>query len=153
MVNGVGMNIRGVYGEGSKTQGNMYQVSNKQSLGITEKEMIKNIRVITDKMIEQERLARKYLGKNSRSLEDKVYRSYGILTNARILSSEETRSLLSDVKLGTDLGIIQELNDLKVNELILYTKPANLQKFLGEKLDAEARDRKCREVIKQIMKE
>ena len=105
------MNIRGVYGEGSKTQGNMYQVSNKQSLGITEKEMIKNIRVITDKMIEQERLARKYLGKNSRSLEDKVYRSYGILTNARILSSEETRSLLSDVKLGTDLGIIQELND------------------------------------------
>ena len=115
--------------------------------------MIKNIRVITDKMIEQERLARKYLGKNSRSLEDKVYRSYGILTNARILSSEETRSLLSDVKLGTDLGIIQELNDLKVNELILYTKPANLQKFLGEKLDAEARDRKRREVIKQIIKE
>lgn len=153
IINGVGMNIRGVYGEGSETQGNMYQISNKQSLGITEKEMIKNIRVITDKIIEQERLARKYLGKNSIELEDKVYRSYGILTNARVLNSEETRMLLSDVKLGTDLGIIKELDDFKVNKLFLYTKPANLQKVLGEQLDSEQRDIKRREIIKQIIKE
>lgn len=153
IINGVGMNIRGVYGEGSETQGNMYQISNKQSLGITEKEMIKNIRVITDKIIEQERLARKYLGKNSLELEDKVYRSYGILTNARVLNSEETRMLLSDVKLGTDLGIIKELDDFKVNKLFLYTKPANLQKVLGEQLDSEQRDKKRREIIKQIIKE
>lgn len=67
--------------------------------------------------------------------------------------ADECRKLLSDVKLGTDLGIIQELNDLKVNKLNLYTKPANLQKYVGKKMDSYERDLKRAEVIKQIIKE
>ena len=51
------MNIRGVYGEGTQSQGNVYQISNKQTLGLTEKEIIKNLEIITEKVIEQERLA------------------------------------------------------------------------------------------------
>ena len=82
-VNNFGMNIRGLYGEGSETQGNVYQISNKQSLGITDKEIVNNLRVITNKIIEQERTARKYLAKKSIDLEDKVYRSYGIIVNCR----------------------------------------------------------------------
>lgn len=151
VINNFGMNIRGVYGEGSKVQGDLYQISNKQSLGISEKEIIKNLNVITEKIMEQERLARKILGKNTVELEDSVYRSYGILTNCKKIGSSECRELLSDVKLGTDLGIIKELTDLKVNELELYTKPANLQKKLGKKLDAYERDIKRAEVIKQII--
>lgn len=151
VINNFGMNIRGVYGEGSKVQGDLYQISNKQSLGISEKEIIKNLNVITEKIMEQERLARKILGKNTVELEDSVYRSYGILTNCKKIGSSECRELLSDVKLGTDLGIIRELTDLKVNELELYTKPANLQKKLGKKLDAYERDIKRAEVIKQII--
>lgn len=61
--NNFGMNIRGIYGEGSQSQGNVYQIFNNQSLGITEQEIIKNVKAITEKIIEQERLARKYLGK------------------------------------------------------------------------------------------
>ncbi|MFR5683973.1 MAG: protein arginine kinase [Clostridia bacterium] len=151
VINNFGMNIRGVYGEGSKVQGDLYQISNKQSLGISEKEIIKNLNVITEKIMEQERLARKILGKNTVELEDSIYRSYGILTNCKKIGSSECRELLSDVKLGTDLGIIKELTDLKVNELELYTKPANLQKKLGKKLDAYERDIKRAEVIKQII--
>ena len=151
--NNFGMNIRGVYGEGSKPQGDIYQISNKQSLSISEKEIIKNIKAITDKIIEQERLARKYLGKEQIELEDKVYRAYGILTNAKKISSDEAKELLSSVKLGTDMGIIKELDDLKVNELILYTKPANLQKRIGKVLDSYGRDIKRAEVIKEIIKE
>lgn len=153
VVNNFGMNIRGVYGEGSKVCGNMYQVSNKQSLGISEKEIIKNLKQIVEKIIEQERLARKILSKETIELEDRVYRAYGILASCKKISSEEAVELLSSVKLGADMGIIKELDDLKVNKLQLYTKPANLQKYLGEKIDAYKRDIKRAEVIKQIIKE
>lgn len=152
-VNGFGMNIRGVYGEGSKSQGDIYQISNKQSLGISEGEIIKNLKAVIDRIIEQERMARKILGKNQMELEDRVYRAYGILTNCRKISSEECKELLSDIKLGTDMGIIKELNDLKVNQLILYTKPANLQKYVGRLLEDYERDVTRVEVIKQIISE
>lgn len=132
-VNNFGMNIRGIYGEGSKSQGDIYQISNKQSLGVSEEEIIKNIKIITEKIIEQERLAREYLGKEQIELENKVYRAYGILSNAKKISSDEAKELLSSIKLGTDMGIITELNDLKVNELLLYTKPRKFTKKGREK--------------------
>ena len=151
IVNNFGMNIRGMYGEGTQSQGDIYQISNNQCLGLTEKEIIKNIKTIIDKVIEQERLARKYLTKNPLELEDRVYRSYGILRYATKLSADECKKLLSDVKLGTDLGIIKELDDSKVNQLNLYTKPGNLQKYLGKQLDGYEREIKRAEVIKQIL--
>ena len=151
IVNNFGMNIRGVYGEGTQSQGNVYQISNKQTLGLTEKEIIKNLEIITEKVIEQERLARKYLAKDKMELEDRVLRAYGLLKYSAKLSAEECRKLLSDVKLGTDLGIIKELDDAKVSKLNLYTKPGSLQKYLGKALDGYERDIKRTEVIKQII--
>ncbi len=153
IINNFGMNIRGIYGEGSKAAGDMYQISNKQTLGVSEEEIINNMKIIVEKIIEQERLARKYLAKHSVELEDKVYRSFGVISNCKKISSEEAREILSDVKLGTDLGIIKELDDLKVKKLYLYTKPANLQKYLGEVNDNYERDIKRAEVIKNIIKE
>ena len=152
-IDSFGMNIRGIYGENSQIQGDMYQISNKQTLGITEKEIIKNLQVIVQKVIEQERQARKLLTKDELELEDIIYRSYGILTNCRKISYEETRDLLSNIKLGTDLGILPELTDLKVQKLYLYTKTANLQKYLGRQYEAIERDIKRAEVIKQIINE
>jgi len=84
-------------------------------------------------------------------LEDRVLRAYGLLKYSAKLSAEECRKLLSDVKLGTDLGIIKELDDAKVSKLNLYTKPGNLQKYLGKALDGYERDIKRTEVIKQII--
>ena len=153
IVNNFGMNIRGMYGEGTQAQGNIYQISNNQSLGLTEKEIITNLRTITEKVIEQERLARKYLTKNSAEIEDKVYRAYGILSYATKISSEECRKLLSDIKLGTDLGIIKELDDAKVSKLNLYSKSGNLQKYFGKTFDGYERDIKRAVVIKQILAE
>lgn len=152
-ISDLGMNIRGVYGEGSKSQGDLYQISNKQSLGISSEEIVKNLKAICDRVIEQERLARRYLGKEQLELADKVYRAYGVLSNCRKISSEECKELLSDVKLGCDMGIIKELTDSKVAKLNIYTKPANLQKFVGKKLDGYERDGKRAEVIKQILQE
>lgn len=152
-VNNFGMNIRGIYGEGSESKGDVYQIFNTQSLGITEKEIMKNVKSVTDKIIEQERMARKNLTKQAIELEDRVYRSYGLLSNSRKLSSDECRKLLSDVKLGTDLGIITELNDSKIRKIELYTQPGNLQKYSGAVLNSFDRDIKRCEIIKQIINE
>lgn len=152
-ISSFGMNIRGIYGENSQIQGDIYQISNKQTLGITEKEIIKNLQVIVQKVIEQERQARKLLAKDELDLEDIIYRSYGVLTNCRKISYEEARDLLSDIKLGTDLGILPELTDVKVQKLNLYIKPANLQKYLGQQYEAIERDIKRAEIIKQIISE
>ena len=150
-VNNFGMNIRGIYGEGSESKGDVYQIFNNQSLGLSEKEIMKNVKIITDKIIEQERLARKNLTKKPIDLEDRVYRAYGLLVNSRKLSSDECRKLLSDVKLGCDLGIIKEIDDAKVKELEIYTEPGNLQKYAGNQLNAFDRDIKRCEIIKQIV--
>lgn len=152
-VNNFGMNIRGIYGEGSESKGDVYQIFNNQSLGLSEKEIMKNVRTITEKIIEQERLARKNLTKKPIDLEDRVYRAYGLLTNSRKLSSDECKRLLSDVKLGTDLGIINEINDAKVKKLEIYTQPGNLQKYSGEQLNSFDRDIKRCEIIKKIVSE
>ena len=148
-----GMNIRGVYGENSESTSDMYQISNKRTLGISEEEIVENLNSIVTKVIDQERKARKLLTKNELELEDLIYRSYGILSNCRKISSKETLKLLSNIKLGTDLGILRELTDLKVQKLYLYTKPANRQKYVGEKDDKIERDEKRAEVIKQILNE
>lgn len=153
IIGNFGMDIRGIYGEGSQVQGNMYQISNKQSLGISEGEIVKNLKVITEKIMEQEKLARKYLLKNEIELTDRIYRSFGVLVYSKKISSEEAKQLISDVRLGTDLGLLKEISDLKVNQLELYTRPANLQKYFGQQLNAYERDIKRAEAIKQIIKE
>lgn len=146
------MEVIGEYGKTTKDQEDIYQISNKQTLGITEKEIVNNLKVIIKKLEEQERTARKMLTKDSIELEDMVLRSYGILTNCRKISYEEAKELLSNIKLGVDLGILDNLDDSKVQKLYLYTKPANLQKYLGAKYDKVEQEIKRAEVIKQIVK-
>ena len=125
----------------------------QQTIFFAKKEIIENIKVVTEKLIEQERKARKFLAKDTIDLEDTIYRSYGVLNNCRKISLEEAQKLISNVKMGTDLGVLPELNDRKIQQLILYTKPANMQKYLGQQYEALERDIKRAEVIKKIINE
>lgn len=152
-VNSFGININGVYGENSKSTGDMFQISNKRTLGITEQEIVESIKVITEKLIEQERKARKFLANDGIELEDIIDRSYGILKYCKKIGSDEARELISNVKLGTDLGILPGVTDSQVQKLYLYTKPANMQKYLGEQYETIERDIKRAEVIRQILQE
>ena len=152
-ISSFGMSVRGINSDNNQNQGYIYKILNKQTLGITENEIIKNLKVITNTVIEQERQARKLLTKDIIDLEDEIYRSYGIFTNARKISYDESINLLSNIKLGVDLGILDRLTDMQVQKLYLYTKPANLQKYLGEKIERMDRDIKRAEVIKQIINE
>lgn len=152
-INNFGINILGAYGQDNVKDQNIYQISNKRTLGVTEKEIIENIKVVANKLIEQERNARKFLAKDTIDLEDTIYRSFGLLKNCRKISLNEAQNLISNVKLGTDLGILKELSDSKIQKLILFTKPASMQKFLGEQYEPLERDIKRAEVVKQIIEE
>ena len=153
VISSFGMNVRGIYGEGTASQGNIYQISTKQTLGISEEETIRKLSVITEKVIEQEKLAREMLTKNSLELEDRVYRLYGLLSNCRKISYVECAKILSEIRLGVDLGIIKELTDAKVNKIELYTKPWSLQKYLGRPLNEYEQEIERAKLIKNIIEE
>jgi protein arginine kinase len=140
---------RGLFGEGTQAMGNFFQISNQVSLGHSETEIIEDSNSLIRQIIEQEAQAREVmLSKNRASLEDKVSRSFGILKNARIITSQETIELLSLVRLGSDLGLIKDMDRRKVNELFIITQPAHLQKIEGKKLTAQERDIKRAELIR-----
>ena len=147
-ISSFGVNIQPLNGN---KKSDLFKIENKQTLGISEETIVKNIKIITDKIIEQERVARRMLAKNQLLLEDMLYRSFGILANCKKISEEETLQLLSDVKLGVDLGLIKEVNDSMILQIYLYSKPANLQKKIGQNLDKFDRDIKRAEMIKEII--
>ena len=116
-LNNFGLNFIGMYLSNQEIVGDIYQISNKQTLGITESTIVNNLKAIIEKTIEQERQARKILAKNQIELEDLIYRDFGILTNARKLKWVDAIELLSNVKMGVDLGLLDELTDEKVAKI------------------------------------
>lgn len=146
----LGIAVRGIYGENSEALGNLFQISNQITLGQSEEEIINNITNIGNQIINQERTLRSELYKqNPFRFEDKIYRSLGILSNARIISSEESFKLISDVRLGVDMGIIKNIDVTKLNEILLNIQPANLQKNFEKTLSPDDRDIKRAEMIRE----
>ena len=151
VVNKVNLNVRGVYGEGTEAIGDLYQVSNKISLGVTEEEIVENVKLIVQKLIEQERKAREYLKNQGETFEDKISRTYGNLVYARKMTYSECAKIISIVRLGISMGIITEIDNKKLNKISILTKPATFQKYLKKELSAEERDIERAKVIKQII--
>jgi len=149
----LGVVVRGIYGENSEASGNMFQISNQVTLGQTEEEIIAGISNITSQIAEQERILRAELYKqNPIRFEDRIFRSLGLLSNARIISTEESLKLLSDVRLGIIMGLMKgmELEDL--NLMLLMIQPAYLQKFAGGQFSPDERDQKRAEFIRTKLK-
>ncbi|MGE5627752.1 MAG: protein arginine kinase [Solirubrobacterales bacterium] len=131
----IGMTIRGLYGEGSKAYGNLYQISNQITLGISEEEAVNNLKTVVNQIINQESSAREEVYKNYRyEVEDRVSRSLGILRSAVLLSTSECLKLLSDLRLGCEMDIIKDIDIRTVNSLFIDTQPATIQRKLGKSL-------------------
>lgn len=146
-VSKLGLTIRGAYGEGMSAMGDLYQLSNQVSLGISEKSAIDNLKTITLQLAAQERAAREEASKSIET-EDAVFRAYGILKSARILSTKEFMSLISKVRLGAVLGLIK--TDLKtINELMVSMQPATINAFVGKTLSLEERDVERAKIVRE----
>ena len=133
--------VRGLYGEGTEATGDFYQVSNQTTLGKEESEILDDFKQTTiPKIIDYEHHARRTLrSERAVALDDIVFRSLGALRSARLMSSEEALKLLSPVRLGIHLGRVKDVDIKTVNELVLMTQPAHLQKLMGKKLDGDER--------------
>ena len=149
----LGLNVRGLYGEGTEASGNIFQVSNQASMGRTEDDLIDNIDRIISQIIAREEATRKgIILKNKEAVTDRAWRAYGTLKNAHIITSQETIALLSTIRLGVDLGIINVIDRKIVNELFILTQPAHLQKLEGKVLNPEERDIKRADLIREKLK-
>jgi protein arginine kinase len=144
--------IRGLYGEGSEFMGNFFQLSNSATLGSTEESIRKGLREMVGKVISFEEKAREMLLRKARSLlEDKVWRAYGILRYARSVSTKEALSLISAVRLGVGLGVIDDISIRTLNELLIYSQPAHLQEAGGGPMEAAERDEARAEYIRGML--
>ncbi len=133
--------VRGLYGEGTEAHGDFYQVSNQKTLGRSEREILDNLEVVIPQIIRYERKVRNALFNEHRSqVEDRVCRASGILTNARMISSDEALHLLSQIRLGIGLGLVDNIDMTTINRLFIHTRPAHLQKLEGRELSTQERD-------------
>jgi len=140
-VNQVGLAVRGLYGEGTEITGNLFQVSNQITLGQSEEEIWHNLYSVTRQLINQEKNAREHLLNEGREkLADRAGRAFGILKYARMIDSNEAMQLLSDVRLGVDLGLLTDVPVKVLNELLVLTRPGCLQYLKGRALSAYERD-------------
>lgn len=146
----LGMTVRGLYGEGSEAVGNFFQMSNQITMGQTEEEICAHLQAVTEQLVEQERLLRERMRIDLKyQLEDKIGRAYGILSHARVISSNEALALLSDVRLGIDMGILNGIKPFALNELVIAIRPAHLQQRADQVMDILERDIKRAEVIQE----
>jgi protein arginine kinase len=137
----INLAVRGIYGEGSRPSGDFYQISNQVTLGKSEVTVLSEIKEVIPQIIQYERQARKTLLQESKqALQDRVARAFGTLCSATMMTSEETMDLLSSVRLGINLGLLEEITIPTVNELFIHTQPAHLQKLMGAPLDGEERN-------------
>jgi len=149
----LGLTMRGFYGEGTEAIGNFFQVSNQVTLGLSESDLLNKIGSIVDKLVKREESTRNILMvKNKDEITDRIYRAQGTLKSARIISSNETIKLLSAIRLGVDLGMLEGIDRVLVNELSIMTQPAHLQKIEGKVLNAEQRDYKRADLIRKKFK-
>ncbi len=137
----LGLTIRGLYGEGSESKGDLYQLSNQITLGISEEQTCEKLKNVTLQIVKAERELRQRIAESRKGeIEDKLWRALGTLKYARKLSSSECENLLSSVKLGINMGIIDSVNSDIVNTLMIKSEPAHISLDAGRVLTPDERD-------------
>lgn len=136
-----GVNINGFFGEGSPDHGDIFQLSNKATLGISEEDTIRRTSSIISTIITEERNAREFI-KDNRPLEtyDRVSRAYAITTYAKLIGIEEYMKHLSALRLGLSLGWITGIDLLTLNTLLVFGQPAHIVAHLGAEATREQID-------------
>ena len=136
-----GMTVRGVYGEGSQSEGDLFQISNRLTLGLTEEEIINRLRRLTEQIVAQEVQAREWLRVNRLPwLQDKIGRACGVLGGAYLLSSAEAMQQISLVRLGLAMGLCDKIDWRELNLLMLAVQTPFLLTDSRENLSAAERD-------------
>ncbi len=153
----LGLTVRGVYGEGSRAEGYMYQISNEVTLGASEYDILSEVESTVEQICQAERDEKERLyGKKELKTMDRTHKAFGVLTNAVMLSYSEFLEYIAQVKLGAMLGLIDICNDIgdieKIDDLIVQVRPATLCETYGKKLSGVDRDILRAEVVANKLK-
>jgi protein arginine kinase len=147
----IGLTARGIFGEGTEAAGHVFQISNQVTLGLSEKEILENLKVTADRIIDSERQARKTIKSAwGEDLADRIFRALGILKYARKLSTEELLRQISDVNLGVASGVIEGVDHMSLYSLMMDTRPAIMMENNGE-MSPQERDVKRAELARNIL--
>ncbi len=145
----IGLAVRGLFGEGTESQGHLFQISNQSTLGESEESIIERLERVINQVATHERNARlKMLEEDNGSLTDKIGRAYGLLKYAGIFDSKEALSHISLIRLGGDLGYFERDTMQLCDALMMEIQPAHLQIFAGKELEPEKRDLIRAEIIR-----
>ena len=149
-----GITLRGIYGEGTAPMGSIYQISNQNTLGKSEEEIMAGLKAVTKNILEHEIKAREKILETKRCyLEDKVYRAYGILSSARVISANEAMNLLSDVRLGSLLSILDKPRPPKqIYQIMMEIQPGHLQRAASAFMNDHERDTARADYLRETFK-
>ena len=148
----LGVTARGFYGEGTQATGAYYQLSNQVSLGMTESDIITQLTDIVTSIIAKENAARTARRDNSQlTWDDRVYRAYGTLTNAKLISFEEALTQLSILRMGVLENLFPTLTADAIDTLTAQIGPATLNHKSGQTLPPQQRDAYRAELIQQTV--
>ncbi len=138
----LGLSIKGLYGESNNAIANIYIISNKVTLGLSEEDIAKMIISSAMRLVKDERESRKaYMLSSGRlELEDRILRSYGIARYAKIMTLGEFMALFSDIKLALSLGLIQNLTHAQMHRLLIMAQPAMLEREADRQLSKQETD-------------
>ncbi|MGN0972005.1 MAG: ATP--guanido phosphotransferase [Aristaeellaceae bacterium] len=147
----VGLTIRGVYGEGAEALGNLYQVSNQVTLGRTEQELISAVTAVGHQLTDMENVLReKTLATSRVTLEDTVFRAWGLMKYARVMPLSEFFKHWSGVRLGADLGLLP-VKVATLDAMLEQAQNANLQSLAESPLTGLQLDAKRAECIRAML--
>ncbi len=137
----LGLTVRGVYGEGTKAEGFTYQISNEVTLGVTEEQILEEVTKTVERICtaEREEAERIYGGREIETM-DRARKSFGVLTNAVVLSYQEFLEHISRVKIGAMMGVINIVDIDKLDDLTVSVRPHSLSERYGKPLSAIDRD-------------
>lgn len=153
-LNQVGMTLRGLYGEGSKGEGNIYQISNQVTLGVTDEDILTNLEAVAIQVVAEEKNIRKlYLDQYKYEVEDRIFRARALLENARVLTLKEALGLLSSIRLGVEEGLIEDIDIKTVNKMLLFSQNASLQNHLDRELKERERNIERAKLMRSILSE
>jgi len=147
----VGLTHRGLYGEGSDFVGNFFQISNQKTLGSSEEDLVEHFGNTVSTVIEKERSARQVLRGAGPRTEDLIWRAYGLLRHARLLTYRDLMELLSGVRLGVSLEMLPSPRVSALNRIIIFSQAAHLAEAAGRELDASERQAHRAQYVRRVL--
>jgi protein arginine kinase len=136
----LGLTLRGIYGEGSQAEGNIYQLSNQVTLGRTENEIMEAVTAVARQVIDMEAMLRQKVdAKGDVVISDLVFRSYGLLKYARRMPVKEFMLHWSNLRLGATLNWIPVSLEL-TDKILTQAQPAHVQLRAGKALEGQSLD-------------